>query len=134
MIAKHAIGKVPHIVWFSGKYMYLDKTKELLTLGMIIRVFLHFFKQFLAEPKRAYSFIAISLPPIQNFWKFGPKLKLLQAKKKFKQPNPADRPILAAPKPSRAELKQPQFWSDFSEILDLRSWNTFKTVGSVWLC
>ena len=31
-------------------------------------------------------------------------------------------------------LAQPQFWFDFSEILDLRSWNTFKTAGSVWLC
>ena len=42
-----------------------------------------------------------------------------QAKNKLKQPNTADRPILAAPQPSRAGLEQPQFWSDFSEILDL---------------
>ena len=52
----------------------------------------------------------------------------------MKQPNTADRPILVASQPSRAELEQPQFWSDFSKILDLRSWNTFKTGGSVWLC
>ena len=98
------------------------------------RVFHHFFKHFLAEPNRAYNFIAISVPQIQNFRKFGPKLRLLQAKNKLKQPNTANRPILAAPQPSRAELEHPQFWSDFSEILDLRSWNTFKTAGSVWLC
>ena len=102
--------------------------------GVIIRVFHHFFKHFLAEPNRAYNFIAISVPQIQNFRKFGPKLRLLQAKNKLKQPNTANRPILAAPQPSRAELEHPQFWSDFSEILDLRSWNTFKTAGSVWLC
>ena len=89
--------------------------------GMYIRVFHHFFKHFLAEPNRAYNFIAISVPQIQNFRKFGPKLRLLQAKNKLKQPNTANRPILAAPQPSRAELEQPQFWSDFSEILDLRS-------------
>ena len=97
-------------------------------------MFHHFFKHFLAEPNRAYNFIAISVPQIQNFRKFGPKLRLLQAKNKLKQPNTANQPILAAPQPSRAELEHPQFWSDFSEILDLRSWNTFKTAGSVWLC
>ena len=97
-------------------------------------VFHHFFKHFLAEPNRAYNFIAISVPQIQNFRKFGTKLRLLQAKNKLKQPNTANRPILEAPQPSRAELEHPQFWSDFSEILDLRSWNTFKTAGSVWLC
>ena len=97
-------------------------------------MFHHFFKHFLAEPNRAYNFIAISVPQIQNFRKFGPKLRLFQAKNKLKQPNTANRPILAAPQPSRAELEHPQFWSDFSEILDLRSWNTFKTAGSVWLC
>ena len=102
--------------------------------GLYIRVFHHFFKHFLAEPNRAYNFIAISVPQIQNFRKFGPKLKLLRAKNKLKQPNTADQPILVTPQPSRAELEQPQFWSDFSEILDLRSWNTFKTAGSVWLC
>ena len=101
---------------------------------MYLRVFHHFFKHFLAEPNRAYNFIAISVPQIQNFRKFGPKLRLLQAKNKLKQPNTANRPILAAPQPSRAELEHPQFWSDFSEILDLRSWNTFKTAVSVWLC
>ena len=88
---------------------------------MSSRVFHHFFKHFLAEPNRAYNFIAISVPQIQNFRKFGPKLRLLQAKNKLKQPNTANRPILAAPQPSRAELEHPQFWSDFSEILDLRS-------------
>ena len=56
-----------------------------------------------------------------NSEKIRPKLRLLKAKNKLKQPNTADRPILAAPQPSRAELEQPQFWSDFSEILDLRS-------------
>ena len=101
---------------------------------MYIRVIHHFFKQFLAESKWDYSFIAISVPQIQNFRKFGPKLKLLQAKNKLKQPNTADRPILAAPQPNRAQLEQPQFWSDFSEILDLRSRKTFKTAVSFWLC
>ena len=88
---------------------------------MFIRVFHHFFKYFLAQPNRVYNFIAISVPQIQNFRKFGPKLKLLLAKNKLKQPNTADQPILVTPQPSRAELEQPQFWSDFSEILDLRS-------------
>ena len=88
---------------------------------MKIRVSHHFFKQILAEPNTAYNFIAILVPQIQNFRKFEPKLRLLQAKNKLKQPNTANWPILAAPQPSRAELEQPQFWSDFSEILDLRS-------------
>ena len=57
---------------------------------MKVKVFHHFFKQFLAKPNRAYSFIAISVPQIQNFRKFGPKLKLLQAKNKLKQPSTAD--------------------------------------------
>ena len=97
-------------------------------------MFEHFFKKNLAESKWDCSFIAISVPHIQNFRKFGPKLKLLQAKNKLKQLSTADWPILAAPQPSRAELEQPQFWSDFSEILDLKSWNTFKTAVSFWLC
>ena len=103
-------------------------------IEMYIRVIHHFFRQFLAEPNRAYSFIAISVPQIQSFRKFIPKLMFLQAKNKLKQPNTADQPILAAPQPSRAELEHPQFWSDFSEILDSRSWKTFKTAGSVWFC
>ena len=103
-------------------------------IHIYIRVFHHFFKHILAEPNRAYNFIAVSVPQIQNFRKFGPKLKLLRAKNKLKQPNTADQPILVTPQPSRAELEQPQFWSDFSEILDLRFWNRFKTSGSVWLC
>ena len=97
------------------------KQNQKIRKGVQSRVFHHFFKHFLAEPNRAYNFIAISVPQIQNFRKFGPKLRLLQAKNKLKQPNTADRPILAAPQPSRAELEHPQFWSDFSEILDLRS-------------
>ena len=75
----------------------------------MIRVFHHFFKHFLAEPNRANNFIAISAPQIQNFRKFGPKLGLLQAKNKLKQPKTADRPISVATQPSRAELAQPQF-------------------------
>ena len=81
--------------------------------GINVRVFHHFFKHFFAEPNRAYNFIAISVPQIQNFRKFGPKLRLLQAKNKLKQPSTANWPILVAPKPSRAELEHPQFWSNF---------------------
>ena len=75
-----------------------------------------------------------TLNPKFHFRKIGPKLRLLQAKNKLKQPKKADLPILAAFQPSRAELEQPQFWSYFSEILELRSWNTFKTTVSFWLC
>ena len=103
---------------FGGRNQNFKKNPNFL---MLVRVFHHFFKHFLAEPNRAYNFIAISVPQIQNFRKFGQNLRLLQAKNKLKQPNTADRPILAAPQPSRAELEHPQFWSDFSEILDLRS-------------
>ena len=47
-------------------------------------------------------------------------MKLQQAKNKFNQPNTAGWPNLVALQPSRAELLQLQFWSNFSEILDLR--------------
>ena len=91
-------------------------------------MFHHFFNHSLAKPNRAYRFIGILVPKIQTFRKFGPKMKLLQAKNKFKEPNTANWPILEAPHPSRAELEQPQFWFDISETLDL------KAASSVWLC
>ena len=46
------------------------ETNAIRKFSMYIRVFHHFFKHFLAEPNRAYNFIAISVPQIQNFRKF----------------------------------------------------------------
>ena len=46
-----------------------------------------------------------------------------RAAKEMQQPHTANQPNLAALQLSRAEPKLPQFWSDFSEILDLGSTN-----------
>jgi len=51
-------------------------------------VFHHFSKTFFSN--KACSFIAISVPQIQNLRKCESKLKLLQAKDKLKQPNTAN--------------------------------------------
>ena len=92
---------------FSSIYTYVEKSVS------------PFSQHFLAKPNRAFSFIGVSVPQIQNFRNFGPKLKLLKAKDEFKQLNIAHWSNLAALRPSRAELEQPQFWSHFSQILNL---------------
>ena len=56
---------------------------------------------------------------------------MLKAKKDLKQPNTADWPNLVVLQLRRAELEQPQFWSNFSEIFDLGSQNINKSVGFI---
>ena len=61
--------------------------------------------------KRGGTFIfSISYPMFAN-----------RAAKEIQQPHTANRPNLAAFLLRRADLQLPQFWSDFSEILDLDS-------------
>ena len=91
-------------------------------------MFHHFFKHFLAEPNRAYNFIAISVPQIQNFRKFGPKLRLLQFCLVLLE-SPQILPMGCVWLIEFVfSLLQLQFWSDFSEILDLRFWSTKKKI------
>ena len=90
---------------FPTSFIYLQFT---IYYGVRVgtRVIHHFFKQ--AQNETA----------VLNVFQ---DLRLFQAKNKLKQPSTADWPILVASQPSRAELEQPQFWSNFSDILNLRS-------------
>ena len=98
------------------------------------RVIRHFFKQFLASSKWYSRFECVSGPYIQNFRKIGPKLRLLQLCPAWLGSR-QNRPIGCVRLLQFVfSLAQPQFLSDFSEILDIRSWNTFKLAVSFWAC
>jgi len=80
-----------------------------------------------------HFFWCISTPQIQNSRDWT-KNGVVQAKSNFKQPNTTNCPNLGSLQPSKAELEQPYFWSNFSKILDLGPYNINQTAGSVWLC
>ena len=82
-----------------------------------------------SKRRLVHSFLNIQEAQVQNMRSIGPYITLQRDQNQNLWPSAADRPNLAVLKLSRAEPLQPYFWTNFSEILVVRSLGYMDSLG-----